>query len=59
MITSLHYSLTLFIIISVMISAIYREEIKNNNKKHLVSAMYMLLAIFVHAVVIVVRETLF
>ena len=51
------YSLFIFITIAVILSAVFKEEIKKHEKKHIVAAMFMALAIFIHAVVIVVRES--
>ena len=57
MFRSLQYSLFIFVFISIILSAVYKEELKRHEKKHVISAMFMLLAICVHAVVIIVRET--
>jgi hypothetical protein len=57
MFSSLQYSLFIFVFISVILSAIYKEELKKHEKKHVISALFMILAICVHAVVIIVRET--
>jgi hypothetical protein len=57
MFSSLQYSLFIFVFISIILSAIYKDELKRNEKKHIISALFMILAICVHAVVIIVRET--
>ena len=56
MIESIQYSLLIFLVLALLISVIYKEKLKQNDKKHIISGLYMILAAFIHGFVIIIRE---
>lgn len=46
------YSICIFLIISLLSSIVFSERIKNSDKKHIISGVYVLLAAFIHLCVL-------
>ena len=53
-----YYSICIFLIASLILSVIYAENIKQNNKKHILAAMYVFLAAIVYMSVILINSIL-
>jgi|TARA_B100002052_G_C15863527_1_gene591242 hypothetical protein len=47
------YAILLFVLISLIISIAFKEEIKKNTKKHILAGMFMFFAAIIYMMVIV------
>ena len=53
MIKPLYFSLLLFLIIALLLSLVYSENLKKSEKKHVIAGMYILLGGFIHAFILI------
>ncbi len=51
--TPLQHSVVIFLIVSLIISIFYAETLKKSNKKHIISGLFILGAIFIYASMII------
>lgn len=49
------YSICFFLILSLLSSILFVERIKQTERKHMVAGVYVALAVFVHAAVLVMH----